>query len=149
MLREKLAEDMRGAMKGADQQTVGVLRLLIAAVNNKAIEKRGKTGSDVLIDDEVLQVLLSEEKKRRDAIVLFEQGGRLDLAKKEEAELEVIQKYLPRRLGREETERAVEKILKDTAAKDFGSAMKQVMKELKGKADAKLISEIVKQKLGQ
>lgn len=136
-------------MKGADQITVGVLRLLISAINNKAIEKRGKSGSDILTDDEVTQSVMSEAKKRNDAIGMFERGGRQDLADKEKEELEILKKYLPQQLSKEETEKAVAKIISEKGAKDFGSVMKEVMKELKGKADAKLISEIIKEKLGK
>ncbi|KKU77405.1 MAG: GatB/YqeY domain-containing protein, partial [Candidatus Giovannonibacteria bacterium GW2011_GWB1_47_6b] len=91
MLREKLAEDLKTAMKSADPKTVGVLRLLISAINNKAIEKRTKTGSDVLTDDEVLQTLNGEAKKRKESVEIFIKGNRADLAEKEKGELEIIQ----------------------------------------------------------
>lgn len=147
MLKERLAEDLKAAMKNADQKTVGVLRFLIAAINNKEIEKRGKGGDSVLTDEEVAQVLMSEAKKRKDSIAAFEEGGRIDLAGKEREELEIIQRYLPEQLSAEETEKVVEKILAETGVKDFGQAMKAVMRELKGKADGKTVSEIIKKKL--
>lgn len=149
MLREKLAEDLKTAMKSADPKTVGVLRLLISAINNKAIEKRTKTGSDVLTDDEVLQTLNGEAKKRKESVEIFIKGNRADLAEKEKGELEIIQNYLPKLMSREETEKAVDRILASAAPKDIGLAMKEVMKELRGKADSAIISELVKQKISK
>ena len=149
MLREKLAEDLKTAMKSADPKTVGVLRLLISAINNKAIEKRTKTGSDVLTDDEVLQTLNGEAKKRKESVEIFIKGNRADLAEKEKGELEIIQAYLPKLMSREETEKAVDRILASTTPKDIGPAMKEVMKELRGKADSAIISELVKQKISK
>ena len=149
MLREKLAEDLKTAMKSADPKTVGVLRLLISAINNKAIEKRTKTGSDVLTDDEVLQTLNGEAKKRKESVEIFIKGNRADLAEKEKGELEIIQNYLPKLMNREETEKAVDRILASAAPKDIGLAMKEVMKELRGKADSAIISELVKQKISK
>lgn len=148
MLKEKLTDDLKMAMKKTDRATVDVLRMLISAINNKAIGKRGQSGSDVLTDEEVTQVLLSEAKKRNDSIAMFEQGSRADLAGKEKAELEILKRYLPAQMGQEETEKAVNKIISEKGLKDFGSTMKEVMKELKGKADAKLISELIKRRLG-
>ena len=149
MLREKLAEDLKTAMKSADPKTVGVLRLLISALNNKAIEKRTKTGSDVLTDDEVLQTLNGEAKKRKESVEIFIKGNRADLAEKEKGELEIIQTYLPKLMSREETEKAVDRILASAAPKDIGLAMKEGMKELRGKADSAIISELVKQKISK
>ena len=149
MLREKLAEDLKTAMKSADPKTVGVLRLLISAINNKAIEKRTKTGSDALTDDEVLQALNSEAKKRKESVEIFIKGNRADLAEKEKGELEIIQNYLPKLMSREETEKAVDRILASTTPKDIGPAMKEVMKELRGKADSAIISELVRQKISK
>lgn len=150
--KEQLTTDLKGAMKNADSTTVGVLRMLIAAINNREIEKRGRTGASELTADEILAVLLIEEKKRQEAVAIFIKGGRQDLADKEAAELTIIQRYLPKRMSAEETEAAVDKIIANLKASEadvsFGGAMKEITKELKGRADAKLISELVKKKIG-
>ena len=136
-------------MKGADPKTVGVLRLLISALNNKSIDKKGKGQGDVLIDEEILQVLMSEAKKRKESIEVFSRGNRSDLVEKEKSELEIIQRYLPKQMSREEVEKAVEEIVKKAGSKEIGPVMKEVMKELRGKADSAMVSELVKEKLSK
>lgn len=149
MLKEKITSDLKSAMKSADQATVGVLRLLISAFNNKSIEKKGKGQSDVLTDEDVMQILMSEAKKRKESMEIFTKGNRPDLAGKEKTELEIIQRYLPKQMSREEVEKAVEEILKKSGSKEIGPAMKEVMKELRGKADSAMVSELVKEKLSK
>ncbi|MDP3901848.1 MAG: GatB/YqeY domain-containing protein [bacterium] len=146
--KEKLTEDLKMALKNADQNTVGVLRFLIAAINNKEIEKRGKTDNTAVTSEELMRVIMTEEKKRKDAITIFEKGGRQDLADKEKIELEIIRKYLPQQLSPDDIKKEIEKILSQHAGSDFGGAMKVVMEKLRGKADARLVSEIVKEMTG-
>lgn len=150
MLKEKLTDDLKQAMKSADQETVGVLRILLTAIKNKEIEKRTKTGNESqLSDDEIIQTMMSEAKKRKESIEIFTKGERKDLADKEMGELVILQKYLPKQLSETEVELVVDKVLKEISAKDFGSVMKEAMKELKGKADGKIVSEIIQRKLKQ
>jgi hypothetical protein len=153
-LKEKLTEDLKIAMKSGDANAVGVLRLLISALNNKAIEKRGRGQTlpagrqgDELNDEEVMQVLLTEAKKRRESMEVFTKGGRTDLADKEKSELGILQRYLPKQLGREEVEKIVNEIVEKAGTKDIGPVMKAVMAELKGRADSALVSALVKEKL--
>lgn len=148
-LQQKLNEDLKTALKAGDQFRVDVLRLLVASIHNQEIAKKTKTGTSELTDEEVLTVISSEAKKRRESIEVFRKGNRNDLAEKEEKELAVIQSYLPRQMEAGEIEQTVKAILEQSDAKDFGSAMKAVMAELKGKADAKIVSEAVKKLLGQ
>lgn len=146
MLQEKLNQDLKEAMKAGNAELVGVLRMLSAAIHNKQIEK-GKDKE--LADDDVLQVLTREAKKRKESIEAFEKGSRPELAEKEKKELSIIEAYLPKQMEREEVVVSVEKVLAGLEDKsNFGLVMKAVMQELKGKADAKMISEIVKEKLG-
>ena len=150
-LEQNIAEDIKTALRSGDHFTVGVLRLLNAAFHNKAIEKRGKKLAEELTEDEVLEILNREMKKRREAGELYQKGNRPDLVAKEDKEMRVIQKYLPAPLSREEMEKTIDNIfikLGGPQGLNFGNVMKEVMKELKGKADAKIISEIIKQKLG-
>lgn len=148
MLKEKLTDDLKRAMKSVDQETVGVLRILLTAIKNKEIEKKTKSGGDgQLNEEEIMQVLMSDAKKHKESIEIFTKGGRKDLADKEEKELVILQKYLPKQLSVEEIEQVVDKVLSKVSVKDFGSVMKEVMKELKGKADGKMVSEIIQRKL--
>jgi len=148
MLKEKLFDDLKLAMKSADQETVGVLRILLTAIKNKEIEKKTKNGGDgQLTDEEVIQVLMSDAKKHKESIEIFIKGDRKDLADKEEKELAIIQKYLPKQLSEAEIEQIIDKVLREISAKDFGSVMKEVMRELKGKADGKIVSSIIQRKL--
>ncbi|MBI4991740.1 MAG: GatB/YqeY domain-containing protein [Candidatus Harrisonbacteria bacterium] len=146
MLQEKLSQDLKEAMKAGNADKVGVLRMLNASLKNKAIEK-GKDA--VLTEEEVAQVLMREAKKRKESVLAFEQGDRADLADNERKELAILEVYLPKQMSREEVVVAVEKVLTGLADKsNQGLVMKAVMTELKGKADGKMISEAVKEKLG-
>jgi len=146
MLQEKLIQEMKEAMKAGNSEKLGVLRMLISALNNKKIEK-GKDA--VLTADDELQVVSREAKKRRESIDIFEKGGRPELAGKERAELAIVEAYLPKQMSREEVAAEVERVLAGIADKsNAGLVMKAVMAEMKGKADGKTVSEIVKEKLG-
>lgn len=146
-LKEKLNEELKSAMKAGNAKRLGVFRLLISAIKNKEIEKKGQGKSEELTDEEIVQLLTSEAKKRKEAITIFIQGNRSDLAEGEKQELEIIQEFLPKLMSAEETEKAVSEVLAKTGAKEIGPAMKEVMKELRGKADPSLIGELVKKKL--
>lgn len=147
MLEEKIKKDLNLAMKERREFEVGVFRLLVSALHNQLIEKRAKGSVEALTDDEVVAVLKREVKKRKEAAELFQKGGREELKEKELKEAEIISGYLPQELGKEEIRRVVAKIVK-AGGKNFGEAMKEAMKELKGQADGKEVSEILKELLG-
>lgn len=150
-LAEKIKADLNAALKSGDRFSVGVLRMALSAVHNQELEKRRISGSAELGDPEIVDLLLKEVKKRREAAELFRKGGRGDLAEKEEKETEVLKKYLPAQLSEEEAAAAVEKIIAGLGAvseKDFGKVMGAAVKELKGKADSSVIGKAVKAKLG-
>lgn len=138
-------QDLKAAMKAREKNRVDVLRLLKARIKNLEIDKgRALTG------EEEIQVLQSAAKKRKEAIDLYEKGNRPELAEKEREELAVIQSYLPEQLSREDVEREIVLIVEETGAssmKDLGKVMKEAMARLKGKADGKLVQEIVRSKL--
>ena len=146
-LKEKLNADLKNALKSGNQFMADVLRLLLAALHNREIDNRAKTGSPELTDEAVIQLLAAEAKKRKEAIEIFIKGSRADLVRKKEQELAIIKTYLPEEISPREVEVKVVQILERLGTKDFGQAMKAVMQELKGRADAKLIAEIVKKKL--
>ncbi|OGZ02641.1 MAG: hypothetical protein A2430_02215 [Candidatus Liptonbacteria bacterium RIFOXYC1_FULL_36_8] len=139
----KINQDIKEALKGGDSFRLGVLRMVMASLKNLEIENRGK-GKDVGEED-AIALLRREQKKRKEAAEVFLSGGRNDLAEKEKKEVEIISVYLPKEMEQKEIEEVVLKIVKGGG--DFGVVMKEVMKELKGKADGKLVAEIIKEKL--
>ena len=148
-LKEKIAEDLKSAMKSGDKLRLETLRTLRAVLMEREIEKRG-SGTDVTPEDEVA-VLLSAAKKRKESIEQFEKGGRPELAEQEGKELAIIQEYLPQQMSEEEVVRVIEEVVAASGAagaSDFGKVMPAVMKRLKGKADGKMIQELVKKRLG-
>lgn len=151
MLKERITDNLKEALKNKDVEKTGVLRMLIAALHNKEIEKKGKGQDSTLTDDDVVDVLLKEAKKRKESSELYKQGNREDLAQKELKELEIIQEYLPKQLSEQEIEKIVSEAIEKTGAssvKDMGKVMGEAAKETKGRADSKTISDLVKKKLG-
>jgi hypothetical protein len=148
MLKQTLEADLKEAMKAGNDVVRSTLRMLLSAVRNKEIEIRKK---DIgLSDEEVIETINTEVKRRRDAIEGFQKGSRPELAAAEEAELLVLQKYLPPELADEELARVVQNGIRETNAKsekDFAAVMKAIMPVLKGKASGDRISAIVKRKL--
>jgi hypothetical protein len=134
-------------MKGRDTGRLSALRMLKAAVMNKGVEK----GRD-LNDPEILQVVASLVKQRRDSIEQFAKAGRTDLVEKETGEIAVLEHYLPPAISQEEIDAAVASAIEETGAttpKDMGKVMKAVMPKLAGKnADGKAVNEAVRRKLG-
>jgi len=146
-LNDQVSADIATAMKARDASRLSALRMLKAAVMNKSVEK----GRD-LDDAEVLQVVASLVKQRRDSIEQFEKAGRADLVAKESSELAVLQSYLPPSATPEEINAAVAEAVAETgatSAKDLGKVMKAVMPKLAGKnADGKAVNEAVRRTLG-
>ena len=148
---QRINNDLKDAMKAGDNFKVSALRMFLSVFHNKEIEKKGKGLEPALTDEEIIEILGREAKKRKESAEIYIKGGRQDLAGKESGELEIINKYLPEQIGSEEIEKIVAAIIEKTGAKDiknFGKVMGEAMKELKGKADASLVSEIVRKKLG-
>ncbi|MEK7195984.1 MAG: GatB/YqeY domain-containing protein [Patescibacteria group bacterium] len=144
-LLEKLSSQIKEAMKGGDSFKVGTLRMVVSAVKNREIEKRAKS-SDPLTEEEIMEVLRREVKKRRESIEIYGSAGRGDLKEKEELELKVIQSYLPSEL----TEAEIEKIVAQAMSggeRELGKIMKAVKEMIGGRADGKLVSEIIKKHL--
>ncbi len=152
MLKESIKEDLKQAVKGKREIVSSTLRLFLAALSNKEKEKKYKTGEEKLTEEEILEIAVSEAKKRRESIKEYEKGGRQDLADKEKSELEVLAKYLPEQLSEQEIRDIVAEAVEKTEAdgmKDIGKVMSQAMPKLKGKADGSQVSQIVKQLLSQ
>ncbi len=148
-LKEQISADIKEAMRAKDSARLTVLRGINSNLNNKEIEKRAKGGATAtLTDEEMLASLLTEAKRRKESADVFTKGGRPDLAEQELKELQIIQAYLPAQLSKEDVEACIEKAIAAAPVKEFGPVMKDVMKELRGKADSSLITEIIKAKLG-
>ena len=145
-LKEKLIEDLKNSMKSGDKLRTETIRMLRAQILE--FEKSG-IGREINAEDD-LKILLSSVKKRKDSIEMFANANRFDLVEKETKELEIVQAYLPKQMTKEDAEVVIAKIITEsgaTTSKDFGKVMPLVMKELKGKVNGKLITEIVKLKL--
>ena len=144
-LQGKVQEDIKVSMKAKDGTKVSVLRFLMAAIKNREIELK-----DSLDDEQVLQEIVSSAKKRRESIEAFRDAGREDLAVKEEAELAILEEYLPEQLSAEEVRKVVQEAILSVGASspaDMGKIMKEVMPKVRGKADGKMVNQIVKESL--
>ena len=154
-LQQQINNDLRQAMRNKETEIVSVLRMVVSAIKNKEIAVR-KGENVCLADEQIIEVLTSEMKKRKDSIIAYEQGDRQDLADKEEKEIKIIEKYLPKQMSDEEIENVVKEIVgthgvgtygNASVQKDFGKVMGQVMARVKGKADGGRVSEVVKKVL--
>jgi len=145
-LRETIDTDIKNALKSGAKDKLSTLRMLSAALKNKQIDKRRP-----LTEEEVAETVRSLIKQRKDSIEQFGKGGRQDLVDKEAAEVAVLEVYLPPQLSREELEAMVRDAVIQTGAqgaKDMGKVMKALVPLVGGRADGKLLSELVKHALG-
>jgi len=143
-LATRLADDLKNSMKSGDKERLDTIRMLKANLQKILIDKKDFNQNDEL------SFLLAESKRRKEALELFNKGGREDLAKKEEAELAIIAEFLPKPMEEKELTRIIEETIKEvgaSSAKDMGKVMSAVMPKVKGQADGKKIQEIVKSKL--
>ncbi len=145
---EQIAEDMKKAMKSGEKLRLETLRMIRAQLLEKRVERR--PSGEITAEDE-LSVLMGASKKRKEAIEIYQQHGKAEMANQEQQELAIIQEYMPKQLSEQEVETFIKQTIDDlqaASAKDFGKVMPIVMKELKGKADGKIIQGIVKKFLG-
>ena len=145
-LRDKIDADTKDALKSGAKDKLSTLRMLNAALKNKQIDKRRP-----LTEEEVIETVRSLIKQRKDSIEQFAKGGRQDLVDKETAEIVVLEAYLPQQLAREELEVMVRDAISQTGAqgaRDMGKVMKALIPMVGGRADGKLVSELVKNALG-
>ena len=144
-LKDRIDADLKAAMKDKDAPRLSVVRMLKSAIKYREIEVMKP-----LDDAGVEAVVASEIKRRRDSVEQYRAGNREDLASKEEAEIGVLQGYLPQQLSAEEVAAKVDAAIEKSGAKgpkDMGAVMKLLMPEVQGRADGKVVSELVKQKL--
>jgi uncharacterized protein YqeY len=146
VLKAQIIDDMKAAMKGGEKARLGVIRLITAAIKQREVDERIE-----LDDEKVLIVLDKMVKQRRDSIKQYTDAGREDLAAIEEAEVEIIQTYLPAALSEDEIAAIVEAAIAQTSASsmaDMGKVMGIVKPQVQGRGDMGAVSGIVKQKLG-
>jgi uncharacterized protein len=145
-LKDRITEDMKGAMRSGDKERLGAIRLALAAIKQREVDER------VTLDDsQVLAVLEKMIKQRREAIAQFESGGRADLVAKESAEIKVLQQYLPAQLTDAEIDALIVEAIAATGAasmKDMGKVMTAVKPKAQGRTDMGALSARVKQRLG-
>lgn len=147
-LKDKINEDMKAAMKAGEKVRLETIRAIRAGILE--FEKSG-TGKEMTPDDEI-KLLTTAAKKRREAMDIYAQNNRPELAEKEQAELAVITEYLPQQLSREEIETRVQQVIAEVGAagpQDTNKVIPVLMKEMKGKADGKLVQEVVKEQLAK
>lgn len=148
MLKEQISKDFNEALKARDERKLSALRLLRTEIKKREVSGQKKE----LADAEVMETITTLVKQRRESIRLFREGQRQDLVEKEEAELQFLQTYLPQPLSQSAIEVLIDQVLLETRAtgmKDQGKVMKAVMGKISGRAEGKIVSEIVKQKLSK
>ena len=148
MLEEKIFNDYKEAMKNRDTLKSSVLSFLRAGLMNAAIEKKKKN----LDDNDCIAVIKKQIKQRQESIEQFQKGNRQDLADKEIKELGILKVYLPEELSTDEVKKIIEEAVLSTAAsgmKDLGRVMKEVTAKIAGRADSKLVSDLVRERLSK
>ncbi len=142
---EKLKQDMVEAMKNKEKDRLTVIRMVKAAMDQEHIDRKKEINDELLID-----VVNKQIKMRKDSIAEFEKGGRSDLVEKTQSEIDMLMAYLPEQLSSEEVVKIIDEIfaeVKPEGQKDMGKVMKEATAKLKGKADMKEVSNIIKEKL--
>ena len=163
-LKERINENLKDALKSGFNDIASTLRFLSSVIKNKELEKRTKLSKESanwrtveeleklseLNDDETINVILGEIKKRKESAVQYEKGGRADLAGKETKELEIIKKYAPKEMPEEELRDIIRKKIGETGditTKDFGKIMGQVMAQVHGRAQGEAVKKIIEEEL--
>ncbi len=140
-LKAALYEDMKTAMKSRDAQRLEIIRFAISVIKNVEIDHGEQS------DVEVESIIRKQVKQMREAIDQFKQGNRLDLVEAEEAKVTILEEYLPKQLDENEVEVLIQSVISETENPNFGSVMPKAMQALAGKADGKIVSEIVRRLL--
>ena len=144
-LKQHITDDMKSAMKAKDKQALKAVRMMLEAIKKKEIDERIE-----LDDAQVMTVIQKMVKQRKDSISQFSDAGRTDLVEIEEAELEIINNYMPEQLSDEDVALVVDKAINDSGAnsmKDMGKLMGMLKVQLQGKADMSLVSQLIKSRL--
>ena len=147
-LREKIPEDLKNALRKKNELELSVLRMLQAAIRNKEIEL--KKGKEFLTDEEVIEVISGEVKRRKEAVSEYTKANRQEMVDKEKAEADILMRYMPKQMEEEEIRLETRNVIDEVNAlsvKDIGKVMKSIMPRLKGRAEGSLVSRIVREEL--
>ena len=151
MLRTRLRDTLKFSMKEKNERSVSTLRLILAALKDQDIAARGKGNKEGLSDDQILSLLQSMIKQRRESIKLYEQGGRMELAQREAEEIGVIEEFLPEQMSHDEMAIVITRIIGEVGAeslKDMGKAMGALKEQYASQMDFAKASAMVKERLG-
>ena len=143
LLKETITQQMTAAMKSGDKVRLETIRSVRAGILE--FEKSGKGD---IADENILQIINNQVKKRKETIEIATKANRMEMVAEEEAQLKILQEFLPKQMSEDEVRIEVKRIAEQVGSKEFSKVMPLVMKELKGKADGKLIQEVVKQTIG-
>jgi len=147
LLKEQLQTDMKEAMRSGNKEKRDTIRLLLAAIKQVEVDEQKE-----LDDAGVQNVIMKQAKQRRESIAEYEKAGRVDLVAVEKSELDIIESYLPQMMSREEIEVAAVKCIADigaTGSKDMGKVMGKLIPQLKGKADGRMVNDVVRSLLNE
>lgn len=150
MLRQTLTEALKDAMRAKNNRAVATVRLILAALKDRDIAARGTGNQDGIDDATLLSMLQTMVKQRRESIIMYEQGGRAELAQQEKEEIEIIEAFLPKQLGETETQEAIAALIAElgaTGVKDMGKVMAELRGRFAGQMDFTKASALVRQKL--
>ena len=145
-LQSKISEDVKNALRNQEKLKLSVLRMLLASIKNKIIE----LGEKELPDEQIITVIGSEIKKRRDSVIEFQKVGRQDVADAEKEEIDILMKYMPAQLTEDQIVNMIDEAIKELSiesVKDLGKLMKSLVPKTKGKADGALVNKLVREKL--
>ncbi len=151
-LKEQLDQDQKAAMRAKDETRLSTIRMLKAAIMNfeiaRSTDPKNKDHGKPVTDAELYGVVEKQIKQRRDSIEMFEKGNRPELAAKEKAEIQVLEAYMPRQMTRDEITAEVQGIVAELGTKEFPKVMREAAARLKGRADGKMVNEVVRQVTG-
>ena len=146
-MRDRLNQALKSKMKEKDSEAVSTLRLILAALKDRDIAARSKGNTEGIGDDDILMMLETMVKQRRESIKMYEQGGRAELAAKEQAEIDVINEFLPQKMEEDEMKSAIANVIEETGAgslKEMGNVMSELRARFAGQMDFGKASGIVK-----
>ncbi|MFL2771922.1 MAG: GatB/YqeY domain-containing protein [Rhodospirillaceae bacterium] len=150
MLRNQLNDALKNALRNQDKRCLATIRLIMAALKDRDICARGRGNSDGVDETEILEMLQSMIKQRRDSISMYEQGGRCELAEREQEEIDIIRRFMPEQLGEADVRGAVTDIIAELGAsslKDMGRVMASLKERYSGRMDFGQASKVVKDNL--
>lgn len=151
MLRQRLNDDLKTAMKSRDQAATSALRLVLAALKDRDIAARSRGVTDGIDEAEIVEMLQKMVKQRNESIALYKQGNRQELVDQEQGEIDIIERYLPKKMSDEEADAAVDQLVSElgaTSIKDMGRVMAALKERFAGRMDFAKAGARVKQKLG-